>query len=161
MGPSQYFLRLMVLSRVEVNRGMSVMLDLLLWSRLWTGGYPGPLVKPSPPVLLYPTILYTLVRPPLPSHTTGHSLPPPSINCYHNCYTNCSYTFYTQGTEKHEKQHKGDNNCSYTLYTQGIVFLSLYLLSLCLFVLRSLSLFIFVHLILFKIVWILLKSFDM
>ena len=48
LGPSEYFLPLMVLSRVEVNRGMSVMLDLLLWSRLWTGGYPGPLVKPSP-----------------------------------------------------------------------------------------------------------------
>ena len=56
LGPSEYFLRLMVLSRVEVNRGMSVMLDLLLWSRLWTGGYPGPLVKPSP--LLYYTLLY-------------------------------------------------------------------------------------------------------
>ena len=126
LGPSQYFLRLMVLSRVEVNRGMSVMLDLLLWSRLWTGGYPGPLVKPSPPVLLYPTILYTLVRPPLPSHTTGHSLPPPSINCYRNCYTNCFYTFYTQGPEKHVKQHKYHTHCSYTFYTQGTVFLSLY-----------------------------------
>ena len=55
LGPSEYFLRLMVLCRVEVNRGMSVMLDLLLWSRLWTGGYPGPLVKPSP--LLYYTLL--------------------------------------------------------------------------------------------------------
>ena len=58
LGPSQYFLRLMVLSRVEVNRGMSVMLDLLLWSRLWTGGYPGPLVKPSPPLFYYTLLSY-------------------------------------------------------------------------------------------------------
>ena len=70
LGPSEYFLRLMVLSRVEVNRGMSVMLDLLLWSRLWTGGYPGPLVKPSP--MLYYTILSYI-------HWSDPPSPPPLL----------------------------------------------------------------------------------
>ena len=137
LGPSEYFLRLMVLSRVEVNRGMSVMLDLLLWSRLWTGGYPGPLVKPSP--MLYYTLLSYI-------HWSDPPSPPPlllaSPYLLHQLIATAIATpiVLTLSIPKDLKNMKSNTNATpilflhFTFSTQGTVFLSLYRLSLCLLV---------------------------